>query len=41
MGRSIAINPARELLTVFILESFNSFEGKEGGGVSHLLHFIT
>lgn len=40
MGRSIAINPARELLTVFILESFNSSEGKEGGG-SHLLHFIT
>lgn len=39
MGRSIAINPARELLTVFILESFNSSEG--GGGVSHLLHFIT
>lgn len=32
MGRSIAINPARELLTVFILESFNSSEGKEGGG---------
>lgn len=32
MGRSIAINPARELLTVFILESFNSSEG--GGGVS-------
>lgn len=33
MGRSIAINPARELLTVFILESFNSSEGG-GGGVS-------
>lgn len=32
MGRSIAINPARELLTVFILESFNSSEGKEGAG---------